>query len=335
MRYIESNVNKIYSDFKRRGRIRKCFFCDTENDIISSHSISEKRCLSLLAEDIKGQKGVYSFKDIKWSWNHCYEAYGFGDFDVVGIKQASTFKGFCSYHDQKLFKVIDECVFDPLSNEQCFLYCYRAFAHTVHSKKEELKRCNTESEYKKWNLVSVEEEGVNSDLCLNLDLGEYPSIMRNWLELKDYTNLYHFHFETSKKLPIAASGVCEPPYTIFKNRINDYMDFSTPLNHIFINIIPEDCKTHILISAFKDQPKSIHFIEELKEAYETDKNKIGYFLTATLIFHVENTFVSPSLINSLPDTERRNLLLNLKSGAQENLYNRYISGSLNLFNGII
>lgn len=113
------------------------------------------------------------------------------------------------------------------------------------------------------------------------------------------------------------------------------MDLSTPLSHVFINIIPEECKTHILISAFNDQPKAIQFIDELKVAYNTDKNQIGCFLTATLIIHVENTFIAPSFIDSLPSAERRNLLLNLKSEAQENLFNRYILGSTNLFKGFI
>ena len=335
MKFVETNENRMYSDFQRKGRIRKCFFCDTDKNIISSHSISEKKCLSLLAENVKGQKGVYSFKDIKWSWYRYFDAYGFGDFETVGIKQASTFRGFCSCHDQNLFKLIDDNAFDPLSKEQCFLYCYRAFAHTVHSKKEERKRCYAESEYKQFNYADVEEEGANSELCLNTDIVDYPNQMNNWLKSRDYENLYHFHFETSTKLPIATSSFCSPPFTIFKNRINDYRILSTPLNHVFINIIPEESKTHILISAFNDQPKAIQFIEELKVAYETDKNKMGCFLTAILIFHVENTFVSPSLIDSLPNTERRNLLLNLKSGAQENLFNRYVSGCTNLFKGFI
>lgn len=163
----------------------------------------------------------------------------------------------------------------------------------------------------------------------------YPGLMNNWLKKRDFGNLYHFHFETNSKLPIAASSFCSPPFTIFKNRINNYIDLSTPLSHVFINIIPEECKTHILVSAFNDQPKAIQFIDELKVAYNTDKNIMGCFLTATLIFHVENAFITPSLIDSLPSAERRNLLLNLKSEAQENLFNRYVLGSTNLFKGFI
>lgn len=331
MKFVEVDENRLFSDFQKKGRIRKCFYCKKDGNIISSHSISERRCLSLLTENVNGQIGIYSFKDVTWSKEHYFDAYGFGDFELVGIKKASTFKGFCSRHDQSLFKLIDETPFDSKSLEQCFLYCYRAFARNYHSKNEELKRCNSDSEYKEWNFAAVIEEGRGADLCLTLDVGNYPDLMNEWLDSRDYTHFYHFHIETKTVLPIAASSTCEPPYTINKCRINNYLDFLTPLNHIFINIIPEEDKTHILISAFSDQPKAIQFIEELEDTYKSDKDKFGRFLTSTLIFHVENTFFSPSLINSLTSFERRNLLLNLKPGIQENLYNRYLIGDLDIF----
>ena len=331
MRFKESNDSTMYSNFQRIGRIRKCFCCGTEDNIISSHSISMKKCLALLAENVNGQSGVYSFKDITWSNEHYYDTFGFGYFNIVGISKASTFKGFCSTHDQKIFKLIDENTFNPQSLEQCFLYCYRAFAHSFHAKNEEVKRCRLESEYKQRNLTAIKIDGAVSDLCVTVDIGEYPNKMNKWLVSKDYTNMYHFHIEMRKFHHIAVAGVCEPPYTINNCKINDYLDFSTPLNHVFINIIPEYNSTHILISAFKDQPKSIRFIKEIADTYKSDTEKVYRFLTSILIFHIENTFVSPSLINSLTDSERRNLLLNLKLEIQKELYSRFVLGSLNLF----
>ena len=95
--------------------------------------------------------------------------------------------------------------------------------------------------------------------------------------------------------------------------------------------------TYILLSCFKNQPNSIKFLTELKEVYEVDKERFGTFLTTLLVFHTENTFMSPSLIESLPYWAKRNLLLNLKhivtSGIQEDLLRIPIKGSLNLFEG--
>ena len=101
------------------------------------------------------------------------------------------------------------------------------------------------------------------------------------------------------------------------------------------NIIPEIECTYILLSCFKNQPNSIKFLTELKEVYEVDKERFGTFLTTLLVFHTENTFMAPSLIESLPDWTKRNLLLNLKhiitSGIQEDLLRIPIKGNLNLF----
>ena len=55
MNYIEAEHKKVYSYFRHTGRINKCFHCGTEEDIIASHSVSEKRCLNLLAESVEGR----------------------------------------------------------------------------------------------------------------------------------------------------------------------------------------------------------------------------------------------------------------------------------------
>ena len=95
--------------------------------------------------------------------------------------------------------------------------------------------------------------------------------------------------------------------------------------------------TYILLSCFKNQPNSIRFLTELKEVYEVDQERFGTFLTTLLVFHTENTFMAPSLIESLPYWAKRNLLLNLKHiitpGIQEDLLRIPIKGSLNLFEG--
>ena len=68
MKFIEANHNRIYSEFQHKGRINKCFYCGTEEDIIASHSVSEKRCLNLLTESVEGKKGVYGFKHLRLSY---------------------------------------------------------------------------------------------------------------------------------------------------------------------------------------------------------------------------------------------------------------------------
>ena len=337
MKYKEIDYNRLYSDFQRKGRINRCFYCGTADKIIASHSISEKRCLNLLAEYTDGRRGIYGFKHLKLSRTNWYNPSRFGDFEVIGTKEASTFKGFCNAHDKKLFKLLDDTDFDETSMACKFLHCSRAFAKAVHTKTEELKSCSNDSIYKEQNQTYIAERKEDIEIGLHFDLCDYKYLMTEWLNNQDYSQLEHFCFRTSKFHPIASASFCQPTFTINNNRINDYRQTEIPLNHLFINIVPEKECTYILISCFKNQPNSIKFISELKEVYEVDKERFGTFLTTLLVFHTENTFMAPSLIESLPDCRKRNLLLNLRhiitSGIQEELLRIPINGSLNLFEG--
>lgn len=58
---------------------------------------------------------------------------------------------------------------------------------------------------------------------------------------------------------MASSSFAQPSFDIMQHRINDYR-IHVPLNHIFLNIIPEEEVTHILISCFESQEKSIQFV---------------------------------------------------------------------------
>ncbi len=57
--------------------------------------------------------------------------------ELVGIKKASTFTGFCSNHDNSIFAPLERQPFIA-SPEQCFLLAYRAVAMEVFKKKAAL-----------------------------------------------------------------------------------------------------------------------------------------------------------------------------------------------------
>lgn len=335
MKFIEANHNRIYSEFQHKGRINKCFYCGTKEDIIASHSVSEKRCLNLLTESVEGKKGVYGFKHLRLSYANWYDPHRFASFELVGTKKASTFKGFCKTHDRELFKLLDDSDFDESSMKCKFLHCYRAFAKAVHTKNEELKSCKEESTYKEYNKTYITARKEDAEIGLYLDLLGYDELMNEWLRNEDYTQLEHVCFRTNKFHPIASASLCQPTFSINNKRFNDYKKTDIPLNHLFINIIPEAECTYVLISCFKNQSSSMVFLQELEEVYKNDKERFGTFLTTLLVFFTENTFMAPSLINTLPDWRKRLLLLNLRhiltSGIQEDFLRNPIEGTLNLF----
>lgn len=54
-------------------------------------------------------------------------------FDDVGRNQATTFAGFCSTHDNEIFRPIDAAAFRPADAQYQFLLAYRAVARELHA----------------------------------------------------------------------------------------------------------------------------------------------------------------------------------------------------------
>lgn len=339
MNYIDIEYNKKRSQHRNCGRIKKCFLCGKDT-CIQSHSISQSRCLHPLAEEIEGQKGVYGFDSVIWKRSDWYNGSVLpGNFKLIGTNIASTFTGFCSDDDRSIFFPIDNSNFDSNSSEQCFLYCYRAFARGYRKKQEEQKSCESKSTFASENPDYVTKNGKECHIALTLDMLDFPNLLNKWLNHKEFNGLYHFHIRTKCFLPVASASIIQPSFDIMNNKTNDY-SVDTPLNHIFLNIIPEEQTTHILISCFKSQEKSLHFIDLIKEMYELGKkDELGTYLTTLLVFFTENTFFKPSLINGLVYWKKRNLLLNLRHsicyGIQDHFINNPIKGSWNLFEDML
>ena len=51
----------------------------------------------------------------------------------VGINHASTFSGFCGYHDNVTFAPVEDAPFTA-TDEQCFLLGYRAMCRELYQK---------------------------------------------------------------------------------------------------------------------------------------------------------------------------------------------------------
>ncbi|MCX6823318.1 MAG: hypothetical protein NTX91_05015, partial [candidate division SR1 bacterium] len=71
------------------------------SEIIRAHTVSKSSNLKLIARD--GYIYSYDLSLFKLDKKH-----GKLDFDLVPISKASTFYGFCKYHDNEIFKPIED-----------------------------------------------------------------------------------------------------------------------------------------------------------------------------------------------------------------------------------
>ena len=103
---------------------------DSCNYIIRAHSIQNSNQLSEIAED--GHVYMLDGKYTSLSKNS-----GKVSFTTRGVQQASTFLGFCGYHDNETFKPIDDGVLEPTA-EQIALYLYRGVCKEAYEKENAL-----------------------------------------------------------------------------------------------------------------------------------------------------------------------------------------------------
>lgn len=110
---------------------KRCFHDSVDNlncskKIINAHTVSKGSSLSKIARQGK----IYHFKP---DLAKLFKNNGKFELELLGINQASTFSGFCSYHDRELFSPIENKDFS-ISSYNCFLLGYRALAKEMYAK---------------------------------------------------------------------------------------------------------------------------------------------------------------------------------------------------------
>ncbi len=93
--------------------------------IICSHTVQRSGPLSAIA--MNGH--VYGFDFLGQPDAECHFPY-----KLIGLRQASTFTGFCSWHDAEMFRVLETQPFTA-TKEQLFLLAYRALSKEIYAKR--------------------------------------------------------------------------------------------------------------------------------------------------------------------------------------------------------
>jgi len=100
---------------------------DCSGTVVEAHTVPKSGSLQQIARN----GHVYSFIP---SLENMIKYKGRLQPELIGINRASTFTGFCSIHDNKIFSKIENQPFEG-SQEQCFLLAYRALAREIYTKK--------------------------------------------------------------------------------------------------------------------------------------------------------------------------------------------------------
>lgn len=317
----------MLSKFKSESKIKECFHhkkSECQGDIKQSHSIQRNGRLSIIEEEVNGNQMIYTFTSHIPSKQRAFE-----DLKPIGKATASTFFGFCDFHDTNIFSPIENYPFDD-SDKHLFLHSYRAFAHSYHRKKEEHKLYNDpKSQFtKNFPPAILMPMRLGLEAALK-DAVPYKSSLDNALENENYDFLNYLVYEKEGLYPFAVSSQMSPPTTYKNKPMNNHMDPNIPFSIPLITFLPDHTSTIAIIAAFPDDQNSITLLDELNSLNDLQLEKA---ITSLIIANCENTFFSPKVWNSLSTKEKRALLDESESTTMAGNYeDRFFHSKFNFF----
>lgn len=279
---------------------KQCFHPDSKGcrgKIKKAHSLQRNGVLNLIEESINNNNKVLSLD------SYSVDRDGkVADFKLIGKAEASTFFGFCDFHDSYTFSQIENVPFEE-TDEQLFLHSYRAFAHSYHRKTELLsfhERLLNKYGPNEFTLARIISENRS---LKNLDKSK--KIIDNILIEKKYQNLDYFLYKKDKLIPVACSSLFAPRCTFNGTVVNTFRANDSVKGLIMVNVFPESSGcTYILLSCLANDTLAQLFITELENL---DDILLERAITSILIEYVENTFMSPSIYNNMTAFQQRSL----------------------------
>lgn len=313
MKELEIAVSKLRSQLKKENIHDKCFYKNCSSSTITAHSIQNNKILDKISRNGKVKKFDFGPTEDGIKAKVVEEGRG----------KASTFTGFCNYHDTEIFKPIELYNYEKGNREQEYLFAYRALAKEYHAKKSLLNifedflslsnkkylklrdYCGLSNKIKKEKIdlmFKMQLEGTKDSLEL---LDGYKKAMNINLNRERYYKIESQTIEFEKEYHIAVSSMFFIEYDMNGKQIND-IDKYQNMNPTFLTIIPQNGKTYVIISYFKTDRSYLSFIES--QITEKSKEYQKTILSNMIAIYAENVFLSPTKWENLSKEERNNYL---------------------------
>lgn len=304
-------------------KINTCFHHEKDKcqgGVSKAHSIQMEGRLSIIEGEVNGNNRVYTFTSFKECERSVIE-----DLVPIGKKNASTFWGFCKFHDVKLFSEIENTEFNN-SYKHYFLHSYRSFAHSYHRKKEEIQGYE--------NIIKTQPEAPIQDLLKGAKMGlndmdSHKRSLDRMIENEIYDELEYLVYEKEGLFPFAVSSLMSPNVSYNNFPMNNHADPEKPFSQPIITFLPDKKTTFVIVAAFPDDKKSVRLLNELSKLSD---NRLEKAITSLIIANCENTFFSPLFWDSLTKEEKRMLLDEfLVNQLTTNYINRFFISKFNFF----
>lgn len=214
----------------------------------------------------------------------------------ISKNKATTFYGFCEYHDSFLFKDIELKMYSK-EIKQNFLYAYRTIAQEYHKKKRvlvSLQNCVKDNP----SILQIPEVVENYRMAelSKTDVKEYMDIFNSAYENQNFDILYTYVYEFPFQCQFAVTTMYVPASKLNGEELIDiYSKVKDRLPSVFMTVIPNEKKSYFIFSCLKeDYCKIKEYFDDVEKFNEIELIR---FLNWTLPTYSENIILSPRLWN--------------------------------------
>lgn len=291
VRRINGNINLL----KKQSKISQCIYPVKDKcrgEIINAHSIQNNKILNKLAENGHVLMVTTKINDLVSI-----------DLKKESRNKATTFTGFCKYHDDVVFIDIEKRDFCK-EEKQIFLFAYRAFALEYHKKMEATQMMR--KAFTKLPKQALDNGLIDSikmhELALN-DNNQIKQIFDASLLNQKYDIFCSLIWELNYEIEFSATFMSALEYDLEGNMINDVTSTDEErLKSIFFNIFSDNKKSYIVIS----------WLNEDEDVYKDFKNQMQKLndeerlivISNLIVNHTENLVISPRLWDRWSDESK-------------------------------
>jgi hypothetical protein len=285
-------ASAVIEDLKKRFSTKVCLSPtgDCSGIIISAHTLSVEAMLRPIARD----GHVYAVKP------NFYNPTEPTTIELLGIREASVFNGFCAAHDKELFSPIEDKPFS-CTPQQLFTHAYRAIAKASYLKRQQAECLLSPDVLKKTPGLLEKLERSGGDELLSHGAEEFDRAkaeMDKHLVAGDWGRVMTTVIPFAKPPTVVCNFVLVPSHDFEGNYLQDFDNFEADLSRLMITIIPTisgDFGGFALLSYLDTaNPAPRRLIESL-----TTRSDITSSLLWLVFCQSENFAISPTWYESL------------------------------------
>ncbi len=320
-----SNAKKKKVDILHRtylqalNKKRVCLIANCSEHSINSHSVSKS-----VLKKINAGNHFYELGLHPWTKTLI-------QFSKIGVNEATGFPGLCAFHDNDLFKEIENHSIDFNDYQHLMLLNYKAILREQRIKEIRIDHYKCMLAHPESHLIN-EKYARDNIVYSKYNLADYDYFRRNIeneLNLEKRNELFDFEIIEYPYFEIASCSIFtnETSGSITRNRMNYMGDYRVfyPLRNIFVHIIPQSEKS-ILILSYLKADKFFH--ESLIDKF---KNQSLSELSDLLLCKIENWVCSESFYEKYIKKNEEKIANDFKENSVKSAIEK--DPTINIFDG--